>query len=333
MSIKSMARHISNKATPQTSPIPGRESEQVRNLAGGFTFPVDEWTRLDRFLILGTDGGAYYAGERELTADSASAVRACVASDGARTVNRIVEISKSGRAPKNDPALLALAIAAKEGDDETRRLALASLGDVARTATHLFAFAEAIEALGGWGRGTRTAVAKWYANRSVEQLGYQLVKYRQRNGWTHADMLRLAHAKPATSEYDALFRWAVKGDLPDRTDATAFVHAFAEVQKAESAKDVAKLVAEFKLPREAVPTQFLDSIEVWEALAADMPMTALVRNLATMSRIGLLTARAAAAALDLDHLTDCSPRARTLPHALLLSSPTAIAWRAHAFTR
>jgi len=102
--------------------------------------------------------------------------------------------------------LLALAIAAKEGDDETRRLALGALGDVARTSTHLFTFAEAIEALGGWGRGTRTAVANWYGNRSVAQLGYQLVKYRQRNGWTHTDILRLAHAKPSSVGHDALYR-------------------------------------------------------------------------------------------------------------------------------
>ena len=30
---------------------------------GGFAWAVDDWTRLRRFLILGSEGGSYYAGE------------------------------------------------------------------------------------------------------------------------------------------------------------------------------------------------------------------------------------------------------------------------------
>ena len=47
-------------ATPQTQAIPGT----VPNSAGGHAFPVDDWTRLDRFLVLGSEGGSYYAAER-----------------------------------------------------------------------------------------------------------------------------------------------------------------------------------------------------------------------------------------------------------------------------
>ena len=52
---------------------------------------------------------------------------ACLAEDGARVVRRAVEISESGRAPKNDPALFVLAMAAGLGDDATRAAALAAL--------------------------------------------------------------------------------------------------------------------------------------------------------------------------------------------------------------
>ncbi len=41
------------KTTPQTEPIPGKA--QVKNSAGGYSFAVDDWTRLDRFLILGSE--------------------------------------------------------------------------------------------------------------------------------------------------------------------------------------------------------------------------------------------------------------------------------------
>src|SRR5690349_9717755 len=115
------AKHVSKKVTPQSEPIPG--STQVANSAGGYSFKVDDWTRLDRFLILGAEGGSYYATEQKLTKDNAAAVERCLQIDGLRTVARIVEISDSGRAPKNDPAILALAMAAKRGGDLATRQA------------------------------------------------------------------------------------------------------------------------------------------------------------------------------------------------------------------
>ena len=39
---------------------------------------------------------------------------------------------------------------------------------------------------------------------------------------------------------------------------------------------------------EMVPSEMLDKAEVWEALSEDMPLTALVRNLATLTRLGVV---------------------------------------------
>jgi 60 kDa SS-A/Ro ribonucleoprotein len=329
MPMKNLAAHLSTKVTPQTAPIPGRETEMVRNEAGGFAFPVDDWVRLDRFLILGSEGGAYYATERELTLESAACVVRCVHEDGARTVARIVLVSASGRAPKNDAALLALAIAAKRGDDATRTAALEALPLVARTSTHLFAFAEALEQLAGWGRGTRRAVADWYRDRGLDALSYQAVKYRQRNGWTHADMLRLAHAQPPTPDHDRLFRWIVKGELPEDTAHFRLLEGFTRVQAATSAKEAAQIVAEYRLPREAVPTGFLDAVEVWQALLVDMPITALIRNLGTMTRVGLLTPRAKATKDVVERIGDRARlrKGRVHPMAVLIAMRTYAAGR------
>src|SRR5215510_3272568 len=81
---------LSRKIVPQSAPIPG--SNQVRNSAGGYAYPVDDWVRLDRFLILGSEGGSYYASERRLTLQNAEAVLRCIDADGPRVVFRIVEI-------------------------------------------------------------------------------------------------------------------------------------------------------------------------------------------------------------------------------------------------
>src|SRR5512147_272052 len=99
------SKHVSSKVTPQSEKIPG--SKQVANSAGGFSFAVDDWKRLDRFLILGNEGGSYYAGEKEMTIKNADAILRLLAVDGARVVNRIVEVSDQGLAPKNDPAIFA----------------------------------------------------------------------------------------------------------------------------------------------------------------------------------------------------------------------------------
>ena len=104
-----LSKWFNTRKTPQSAPIPG--TSQVANSAGGFAFAVDDWTRLDRFLILGSEGGSYYATERTLTRDNAQAVLRCLQLDGRRVVDRIVDISDRGRAPKNDPALFALALA------------------------------------------------------------------------------------------------------------------------------------------------------------------------------------------------------------------------------
>ncbi|MEZ4680368.1 MAG: TROVE domain-containing protein [Caldilineaceae bacterium] len=178
--------YFSKQRTPQSIAIPG--TNQVMNSAGGYAWAVDSWTRLDRFLVLGTEGGTYYTGEQQLTLENAQAVRACIAADGPRVVARIVEISAAGRAPKNDPALFALAMCAGLGDEATRKAALAALPQVARIGTHLFHFLAYVELFRGWGRAMRRAVADWYNVMPTERLAYQVIKYQQRDGWSHRDV-------------------------------------------------------------------------------------------------------------------------------------------------
>src|SRR5256885_1391804 len=100
-------------ATPQSEPIPG--SSQVPNSAGGYAWPLDDWQRMLRFLVLGTEGGTYYIKERALTLENAQAVLRCIQADWAKAINLIATVSESGRAPKNDPAVFALALAAAFG--------------------------------------------------------------------------------------------------------------------------------------------------------------------------------------------------------------------------
>ena len=277
---------LSAKNTPQTEPMLG--SNQVENNAGGFTFAVDMWTRLDRFLILGAEGGSYYVGEKALVKENAFYVIEAIQTDGVRVVNRTVEISQAGRAPKNDPAIFVLALAATYGDAATKAAAYNGIHSVCRIGTHIFQFCEQIQALRGWSRGLRTGVGKFYTNRNADQIAFQAIKYRNRNGFTHRDVLRLAHPS-GNKEQSAVFEYIVKRDAskPYEIPLNSVVAAFEAAQKATNSKDLVDLVRVADLPWEAIPTEFLNDKDVWEALLPSMGITALLRNLGKMTKLGL----------------------------------------------
>jgi 60 kDa SS-A/Ro ribonucleoprotein len=286
--------------------------EQVRNSAGGYVWPIDNWMRLERFLILGSEGGTYYVCERELIIGNAIAVRECLNSDGIRVVKIVEEISVSGRAPKNNPALFVLAVAAspKFADAKTNAAALQALPRVARTGSHLCAFAALVENLRGWGRGLRSAVAEWYLAKPAAELAYQMLKYQRRNGWSHRDLLRASHPVAATPAHNALFQWAVDGEVGHLASSAVLdaelrqVSAFELARRAATENEVVRLIEDYRLTHEMIPSQWKNSPAVWEALLESMPYKALVRNLGKLTAIGLLRPQSAATALVVARLID-----------------------------
>lgn len=292
MAINSYLAPTDRKQTPQRKPIPGR-TDQTRNSAGGYVFQLDDWTRLDRFLVLGTEGGTYYVNSSTLTRDNAAVVDRLIAEGHdscTRLVDRIVEVSEAGRAASNTPAIFALALVAKTATaPDSRRYALDHLQQVCRTGTHLFEFAAAVDALGGWGRATCRAFAKWYTDKLPHKLAYQLVKYQQRGGWSHRDILRLCKPRPERgSVTDRLLAWAVGKHAAGTPFPTDTVRAFEAAKVSDSPRTTITLINDNHLTHEMVKSEHLNEPEVWEALLERIPMTALVRNLGKMTSVGTL---------------------------------------------
>ena len=278
------------------------DPRQVKNAAGGYTFAVDDWARVHRFLTLGTDGGTYYTSAAELTKDNAAVVLRAAAKDPVELVRRIVEVSVNGRAPKQNPALFALAIAAAAEDVDGRRAAFAALPLVARTGTHLFTFAKYVEQFRGWGPALVRAVAGWYTDREVDKLAYQAVKYRQRDGWTHRDLLRLSHPRTQDPARRALFDWISRGSMgptPEVQEAAGIAGAdlpvlvsnFVEAQNAITARTVVEIIGRGTgISWEMIPDKFINDADVWAALLAQgIPQTALMRQLPRLTKLGLAT--------------------------------------------
>src|SRR5690606_22110620 len=143
------------------------------------------------------------------------------------------------------------------------------------------------------GRGVRRAVARWYTERPAGDVAYQLLKYPSRDGWAHRDALRLAHPTPPTPTHDLLFRFAAKGGegVGEAEGIEPEVRSTLEAVRSlagATPEEAAATIAAHGLVREMVPTELLRHAVVWHALLERMPMTALIRNLGVMSKVGLL---------------------------------------------
>lgn len=305
--------------TPQTERADAR---QVRNNAGGFVFTIDCWARLDRFLILGTEASTYYQSARELTRENAASVIACFAADPDRTVRRIVEISITGLAPRVSPAIFALALGTLSESEDARRLAFGAVSKVCRTASHLFEFIATASHLGkGWGRGMKRCVANWYGEKSVEKLAYQAIKYRSRNDMTHARALRTAHPRPVDDDVArrALYRWMLDGSADEALPE--IIRAHERAMASTAAAEIASIAASANLPWEALPTHALVEPAVWQAALPSMGLTALLRNLGRLTRLGVLKPLSQETAMVTSQIGDVTrlARERIHPFALLLA--------------
>lgn len=288
MTVTSSALHDALGPAPQSEPAIGREDDMVKNTAGGYVFPVDVWTRLDRFLMLGTDSGTYYTDQRALTLENAKAVREAIKEEPYQTLRRVVQVSEEGRAPKNDQALFALAMVAAYAPPDVKQLALEELPKVARIGTHLFLFVSFLKQMRGFGRSVKRALEDWYLCRSDGSVALQVTKYRQRHGWSHRDVLRVAHPATLRPVKNDMFSWIVNPDKYEVNESThGHLRNFLTLQTAKTSGEAARMVGG-SITHEMIPTH-LKNVDVWEALLMQgLPITALIRNLPTLTRHNLL---------------------------------------------
>lgn len=285
---------LATQPVPQSAPLDPR---QVPNHADGYVYPIDDWARLRRFLIIGGDANTYYQKAVDLTRENAACVTRCYDLDAERTVREIVEVSVEGRAPKNDPAIFALAIGAAHADTKVRQRSLAALNSVCRTSTHLFGFVTAVDALGrGWGRSLKRAVANWYNSKQVSDLSFQFIKYRAREGWSHGDLMKIAHPTAMVGSQGvadsiqriAMYRWA-RGLPHETAELPPLIQAHIQAMLRKTVDtELLRLIHEYRLPWEAIPTEVNSDPQVQGALLPHMGLTALIRQLGRLTTGGVL---------------------------------------------
>lgn len=273
-----------NQPTPQTEPIPGREEAMSKNSAGGYSFALDNWKKLERFLILGSEGGTYYIEERELTKQNMANVDACIKESPMKVAGIVENISVTGRAFKNDPAEYVLARLIATGG-EARIWGFKMIGAVIRTGRTLLEFNAMLDTLGvKWPMSRRKAFARWYDSKRADDVAYQVLKYQTANEWSHKDLIRLCHPE----NHDALYRYIVGKEKREDDSLPAVVDAWEAIKKVKHVKEVIAIIESYKLTWEFVPGEWQGKKEVWEALLPNLPYTALIRNLGRMTSYGMM---------------------------------------------
>lgn len=311
----------SKVVTPQSQAIPGREAEMKRNNAGGVTFTLDMWGVLDRFIMIGSEGGSYYVGERDVTKQSFDTVKKCLKEDGLRVVARALEYSVAGRAPKNDPAVVVIALAAVYGDEATKAAAFEALPKIARTGTWLFLFVSILNSLGKWNAAAKRGVAKWYTSKDMDRLAVQLLKYQSRNGWAHRDVLRLAHVKPSSEVQSNLFRYAVKGSDGMTVGMTIpqLVVDFETLKRTDRKADVLRIIEGNKdVTWEMVPTQWHSDKDIMLALLRTMGLTAAIRKLGILTQHGVIAPLSEGAKVVISKLQDAEALKKQRVHPITI---------------
>jgi 60 kDa SS-A/Ro ribonucleoprotein len=281
--------YTTRQSVPQSQPTPGREEEMVEMRSGGYSFSIDEWTHLRRCLIMGTASGSYYAGKRELTEEFINTLKASIALNPYRVADEIFYAS-DGRSINNSAPILALVLLSMGESKEAKKAFKRIFPEVVRTASHFYEWLSYTKSMRGMGRVIQEVGIGWLSLREAKALAYQLLKYQQRHGYSARDALRLFHVRPPSEEHNQLFSWVVKGwdEFPTTPPSKAMEQIWWwEWLKANPERAV-KAIEEGGLTHEmAAPIGKMD-VHAWQALFNGMPIGALLRNLSSLTEIGVL---------------------------------------------
>lgn len=275
--------------TPQTQPIPDREHQMIQGRSGGWMFNAGTWKLLRRCLLIGTAQSTYYAGKKELTDEFVEVVFRAIAQDPNKVAEEILYAS-DGRAINNSAPILALVLLSMGETPEAKKRFSEIFPQVVRTGSHFYEWLNYTKSLRGFGKVIREVGKAWLSRDDVKGLAYQLLKYQQRNGFSHRDVLRLFHVKPPTEDHRQLFEWVVKGweELPEEIPSPVLAQIWWYEWLKRNPTQAHEAIAQGHLTHEmAAPVGKMDK-QAWQLLFNEMPIGAMLRNLGSLTELGVL---------------------------------------------
>jgi len=144
------------------------------------------------------------------------------------------------------------------------------------------------------GRAMRTAFASWFNAGDVHDVAFPALKARQRatpagEPLALRDVIRIAHVSGRTDAHRTLIGW-LAGQVSDADVRSTLrdVDDFLTAQAVNSPSEAVAVIRERRVPWEFLPSALLADATVWADLTETIGLTALIRNLARLTRLGTL---------------------------------------------
>lgn len=145
-----------------------------------------------------------------------------------------------------------------------------------------------------------------------------MVKYQQRGGYDHSRLLRLSKRVKSDDrpELGPLLDWALGKPVEPMGTLPRVIQGY-ELAKRMPMPDIPKIVREYGLSWEMLPTEALNEVKVWDALLdGNVPMGALIRQLPRLTKLGLVAPLGARTSEIADRLRDAEALKKARIHPL-----------------
>jgi len=244
-----------------------------------FSQPIEE--AYLQMLLTNTFGDAYYATQKELVAEAEKTHTAMLAKDPS-FVAKALPYARNRGFMRTQPIYGLVRMSA---DPASAPYFEETFNEVIKTPNDLGDFFTILNAQrkGEGGRRVKRVAGKWLMKNLSP---YWTVKYgaTKQGGYSLRDLFCTLHPKgPKSVLVDYLFGRAADG-LPET------VQAFERLKKATTDSEKASAIEAGRLPHEVASSFAGKSAEVWTAIVKHMPVFAMLRNLATMERHGVMPA-------------------------------------------
>lgn len=271
--------------------------------------------QVTRFLLLGRVGSVYSASTPKsspsVTTTTTAEISLCIESVIANGQGQqlLDEVGRSRFTVSRTATAYVLAVCSVSTDEKIMAAALDVLPSVCPTSKDLLAFVHARESLcktlknaSGWGRALRRAVRRWYEDKSPMDLALKCAnRLLVQDGWTHRDVLRLAHINSRDIGTAVVIRYLTHGferaekDFGSEKEATAdvlqFLSDFQLFGKPDQDLFTAILIEKHSFSFESVPSGLKKSHEVLQSVIPKLSLEQLLLHLRWFGKLGFLSSR------------------------------------------
>jgi 60 kDa SS-A/Ro ribonucleoprotein len=241
-------------------------------------------------LLTNTFGKAFYATSNELIKESINLHNEMVEKDPAFMANALVYARNKGYM-RSQPIYGLATLARKSVTDAKAGLKDSAARDnfkrvfslVVLTPKDLLDFVTVTRSMRGWGSLVRKQVQKWLSDKMNT---YWAIKYGSMKSGTYSlrDVYRISHPKVLEGARKGIVNYIVRGELGMEHPDLEQINCFEQLKTATDADSKVELIRRGRLPHEVATTFAGKDKKVWESIVPQMPIFALLRNLATIER-------------------------------------------------